>query len=127
MSLVPFLLDVRFPRANHMQTTEIIIVVIIIMPATLGFVRAARPLTHKSQVARFSVAARKMAGGDAGSPRSGGAASGDAFTKREEASENLYVKRMEREKLEAARAKVKQGEDSLAKDRAAVEELEKKK
>jgi len=108
-----------------MQTTEIIIV--IIMPATLGFVRAARPLSSKSHVARFSVAARKMAGGDAGSPRSGGAASGDAFTKREEASENLYVKRMEREKLEAARAKVKQGEDTLAQDRAAVEELEKKK
>ena len=98
-----------------------------IMSAPMRFIRAARPLANTPQVARFSVAARRMAGGDTGAPRSGGVASGDAFTKREEASENFYVRQHEKEKLEAARAKVKAGEDALAKDKAAVEELEKQK
>lgn len=89
----------------------------------MRFIRAARPLTNTAQVARFSVAARRMAGGDAGSPRSGGTASGDAFTKREEASENLYVKQHEKEKLEALRAKIQKNEAALAKDKEAAEKL----
>ena len=88
------------------------------MSSTLRIARVARPLVANSQVARFSIAPRMMAAGDAGSPRSGGAASGDAFTKREEASENLYVKRQEAEKLQALREKVKKGEAQLAKDKA---------
>lgn len=67
-----------------------------------------------------------MAGGDAGAPRSGGAASGDAFTKREEASENMYIKNQEREKLEALKKKVQQGESQLAKDKAELDKIQKK-
>jgi len=67
-----------------------------------------------------------MAAGDSGSPRSGGAASGDAFTKREEAAENLYVKRQEAEKLQALREKVKKGEAQLAKDKADLDKADKK-
>lgn len=95
------------------------------MSTPMRIIRAARPLCNTPQVARFSVAARRMAGGDAGAPRSGGAASGDAFTKREEASENLYVKRHEKEKLEALRAKIQKNESDLAADKATIEKLEK--
>lgn len=91
----------------------------------MRMIRAARPLTNTTQVARFSVAARRMAGGDAGSPRSGGAASSDAFTKREEASENLYVKQHEKEKLDALRAKIQKNEAALAKDKETAEKLSK--
>ena len=96
------------------------------MSSALRIARVARPLVANSQVARFCIAPRMMAAGDAGSTRSGGAASGDAFTKREEASENLYVKRHEAEKLEALRKKVKQGEDQLAKDKADLAKADKK-
>jgi hypothetical protein len=41
----------------------------------------------------FSVAAARMAGGDTGATRSGGAASSDAFNKREAADESLYIKK----------------------------------
>lgn len=97
------------------------------MSAPMRIIRAARPLANTPQVARFSVAARRMAGGDTGAPRSGGSAKSDAFTKREEASENLYVRQHEKEKLEAARAKVRASEDALKKDKAAVDELIEKK
>jgi hypothetical protein len=96
------------------------------MSSALRIARVARPLVANSQVARFSIAPRMMAAGDAGSARSGGAASGDAFTKREEASENLYVKRQEAEKLEAMRKKVKDGEAQLAKDKADLDKADKK-
>lgn len=69
----------------------------------------------------FSTAARRMAGGDTGAPRSGGAANSDAFTKREEASENLYMKQREREMLQQRIAKNKQ---QVADDEAAMKKLE---
>jgi ATPase inhibitor, mitochondrial len=54
----------------------------------------------------FSVAARRMAEGDSGAPRSGGAAQGDAFTKREQANEDYNIRMREKEKLEALRKKI---------------------
>jgi hypothetical protein len=67
-----------------------------------------------------------MAEGDAGAPRSGGAAQGDAFTKREQASEDYYVRQQERQKLEALKKKIADQEAALAKDREEVEQLNKK-
>ena len=67
-----------------------------------------------------------MAEGDAGAPRSGGSAQGDAFTKREQASEDYYVKNQEREKLEALKKKIADQEAALAKDREEVEKISKK-
>jgi len=43
--------------------------------------------------------------GDTGSQRSGGFSQGDAFTKREAASENQYIQQKEMEKLRALKAK----------------------
>ncbi|KAF1356246.1 mitochondrial ATPase inhibitor, IATP-domain-containing protein [Delphinella strobiligena] len=97
------------------------------MSAPMRFVRAARPLTKTTQTARFSAVARRAAGGDAGAPRSGGSAQGDAFTKREEASENYYVRQHEKEKIEALRAKIRQGEADLKKDNEALNALNKEK
>ena len=67
-----------------------------------------------------------MAEGDTGAPRSGGAAQGDAFTKREQASEDYYVKEQEKQKLEALRKKIADKEADLAKDREEVERISKK-
>lgn len=74
----------------------------------------------------FSIAARLRAEGDAGAPRSGGAAASDSFTKREQANEDFYVKQQEREKLEALKKKIADSEEQLAKDRKDAEEMGKK-
>ncbi|KAL8713195.1 MAG: hypothetical protein Q9220_002716 [cf. Caloplaca sp. 1 TL-2023] len=47
-----------------------------------------------------------MAEGDTGSTRSGGEAQGDAFSKREKAGEDLYVRQKEMEKLQALQQKI---------------------
>lgn len=67
-----------------------------------------------------------MAEGDTGAPRSGGSAQGDAFTKREQASEDYYVRQQEKEKLEALRKKIADKEADIAKDREEAEKIMKK-
>ena len=71
----------------------------------------------------FTALTRKMAEGDAGAPRSGGAAQGDAFTKREQASEDYYIKQQQQEKLKALRQKIADKEADIAKDREEVEKM----
>ncbi|KAK3116778.1 ATPase inhibitor [Teratosphaeriaceae sp. CCFEE 6253] len=82
--------------------------------------------TTTSTTRPFSLAARRMAEGDAGAPRSGGAAQGDAFTKREQASEDYYVREQEKEKLAKLKQKIADQEAQLAKDRQEVEGMAKK-
>jgi len=110
------LFPIQFQANHHFQ----------IMSSALRISRSFRPLTNQVQAARFSVAARMMAEGDSGSARSGGSASSDAFTKREEASENLYIKQQEKQRLEALKAKIAKGEDQLAKDKKEAEDMSKK-
>ena len=74
----------------------------------------------------FSAAARKMAEGDTGSTRSGGAAQGDAFTKREQANEDYYVREQEKKKLADLRKKIADREAENAKDREELEKINKK-
>ncbi|KAL9030855.1 MAG: hypothetical protein Q9196_001054 [Gyalolechia fulgens] len=59
-----------------------------------------------------------MAEGDTGGVRSGGQAQGDAFSKREAANEDLYVRQKEMEKLAALKKKIEEHKKHL-------EELEK--
>ncbi|KAF2228058.1 mitochondrial ATPase inhibitor, IATP-domain-containing protein [Elsinoe ampelina] len=94
------------------------------MTAALRTFRTVRSSAPRLQTASFSVAARRMAGGDAGAPRSGGASQGDAFTKREEASENLYIKQQEQEKLKQLKAKIASSKEQLAKDEKDLKDLE---
>lgn len=75
----------------------------------------------------FSAIFRRMAEGDAGAPRSGGQAQSDAFTKREKASEDYYVKQQEQKKLEELRKRIADKEADLAKDRKEAEEIMQKK
>ncbi|KAF2677575.1 hypothetical protein K458DRAFT_238604, partial [Lentithecium fluviatile CBS 122367] len=58
----------------------------------------------------FSTSARAMSAGDTGSgfSRPGGSRSGDAFTKRETAAEEMYIKQEEKAKLLAIKAKLHQ-------------------
>ncbi|KAF2139905.1 uncharacterized protein K452DRAFT_289287 [Aplosporella prunicola CBS 121167] len=46
----------------------------------------------------FSTTVRTMAAGDAGSTRAGGEKAADAFTKREAAAEEMYIRQEERQK-----------------------------
>ncbi|KAK3674436.1 ATPase inhibitor [Recurvomyces mirabilis] len=82
--------------------------------------------TTTSSTRSFTVAARRMAEGDAGATRSGGAAQGDAFTKREQASEDFSIRQREKEKLEALKRKVADSEAQLQKDRDEIENMSKK-
>jgi len=95
------------------------------MSSALRLSRSIRLVASQTQSARFSVAARMMAEGDTGAPRGGGAASSDAFSKREEASEGLYIKQQERQKLEALRAKIQKQEEDLAKDKQQAADMQK--
>ena len=67
-----------------------------------------------------------MAEGDTGAPRSGGSAQGDAFTKREQASEDYAIKQREKEKLQELRQRIADKEAELAKARFEAEEILKK-
>ncbi|KAK4548905.1 hypothetical protein LTR36_008678 [Oleoguttula mirabilis] len=73
----------------------------------------------------FSAVTRHMAAGDTGGTRSGGAAQGDAFSKRERANEDYEIRRREMDKLEALKRKIADNEAQLAKDRQEVEGLSK--
>jgi len=63
-------------------------------------------LASRTTARPFSLVARRMAEGDAGATRSGGAAQGDAFTKREQASEDYYVRQQEKDKLAKLKQKI---------------------
>ncbi|MCJ1442017.1 MAG: hypothetical protein MMC23_002509 [Stictis urceolatum] len=65
-----------------------------------SLIKTSKPALRLQQ-RTISTSIARMAGGDTGAPRSQGMASGDAFTKREEANENYYVKQREKEKSAA--------------------------
>ncbi|KAF2763945.1 hypothetical protein EJ03DRAFT_332305 [Teratosphaeria nubilosa] len=71
----------------------------------------------------FSIAAPRMAAGDTGAPRSGGASQGDAFSKREQANEDYNIRQREMEKLKALKAKIADSEAQLAKDKKDMEAM----
>jgi len=82
---------------------------------------ALRPAFRQNTVkALFSTSVQMRAEGATGSgeSRPGGAASGDAFTKREKANEDYSIKQREREKLLALKAKI-------AEQKKHLEELDK--
>ncbi|KMU80187.1 hypothetical protein CISG_08295 [Coccidioides immitis RMSCC 3703] len=56
----------------------------------------------------FSIAAARMGEGDTGAVRPGGVQSGDAWTKKESAQENMFIRQQEIEKLRALKEKLKQ-------------------
>ncbi|KXG47156.1 ATPase inhibitor, IATP, mitochondria [Penicillium griseofulvum] len=71
------------------------------------FVRPAATANRAVFTRSFSVAVPRMGEGDTGAPRSsGGASSGDAFTKREAAQESLYIREKELEKLAQLKKKI---------------------
>ncbi|KAF1955343.1 hypothetical protein CC80DRAFT_415755 [Byssothecium circinans] len=75
-------------------------------------VKAGRPLATQRF---FSTSMRAMTAGDTGSgtSRAGGIRSGDAFTKREAAAEELYIKQEERNKLLAIRQRLMQQQQHI--------------
>nr|OQO24950.1 hypothetical protein B0A51_04728 [Rachicladosporium sp. CCFEE 5018] len=89
--------------------------------------RLALPRTLPTATRSFTSVTRRMAEGDTGATRSGGAASSDAFSKREAADESMYIRRQEQEKLAALKKKIADGEAEIAKHRKEAEKLGKQK
>ncbi|EFQ99718.1 hypothetical protein MGYG_02731 [Nannizzia gypsea CBS 118893] len=92
------------------------------------FRQLARPAFRASRLPAtrsFSVAAVRMTEGSTGAPRSGGSHSGDAWTKKESAEENLYMRKKEHEKLLALKEKLKQQRAHLDELDAHIDELTK--
>lgn len=58
-------------------------------------------------------------------PGAGGATQGDSFKKRESASEDLYVRQQEQEKLRILKQKIQDSEKQLAKDKEDAAKMEK--
>merc|ERR1712072_322594 len=88
---------------------------------------ATRALPRAQPARTFATTTYRMAAGDTGSPRSGaGGAGGDAFSKREQANEEMEFRRREKERLETLKKKIADSEAQLSKDRAEAEELNKK-
>lgn len=96
------------------------------MSLTRTFIRQL-PRIPTTSTRSFSAITRRMAEGDTGATRSGGAAQSDAFTKREQASEDYYVKQQEQKKLEELRKRIADKEADLAKDRKEAEDIMQKK
>lgn len=98
-----------------------------LIPLSMSALRITRALPKTAVSSRsFSIAARRLAGGDTGGTRSGGSASGDAFTKREEANEAHYIKQQEAQKLATLKKKIADAEAELAKHKKEAEDLSKK-
>ncbi|MCJ1374057.1 hypothetical protein MMC20_005287 [Loxospora ochrophaea] len=88
---------------------------------------AIKPTIRNStlQQRAFSVSVVRMAEGDTGAIRSGGAAQGDSFSKREKANEDLYVKDQERQKLAALKAKLEEQRKHLTELDKHIDQLQK--
>ncbi|ORY14180.1 mitochondrial ATPase inhibitor, IATP-domain-containing protein [Clohesyomyces aquaticus] len=81
-----------------------------------AIIKTARPLASRRLL---STSAKAMSGETgSGFSRPGGVRSGDAFTKRETASEEMYIREEEKAKLNAIKEKLKQ-------QKKHIEELEK--
>ncbi|KAK5663633.1 hypothetical protein OQA88_4064 [Cercophora sp. LCS_1] len=75
-----------------------------------SIIRAARPSAFALRT--FTTTARTMAAGDTGAPpKTGGL--GDAFQRRERASEEMAIRKIEAEKLQALREKIKKQQEHL--------------
>ncbi|KAB2580776.1 hypothetical protein DIS24_g5626 [Lasiodiplodia hormozganensis] len=72
-----------------------------------------RALRAPATARPFSTSIRAMAAGDTGATRSGGEKAGDAFTKREAAQEEFYIRQEERRKLLALKEKLKKQREHL--------------
>lgn len=73
---------------------------------------------------QFSVATKRFAEGDTGATRSRGVQGGDAFTRREKAAEDMYIKSREKEIVQLLREKIAKQEEQLAKDLAMLAAME---
>ncbi|XDG06635.1 hypothetical protein ABKA04_006250 [Annulohypoxylon sp. FPYF3050] len=80
-----------------------------------------------SSTRAFSTTLRVMAEGDTGSPNKMGSlgGSGDAFQKREKASEDYAIRQRERQKLLELRAKLREQQEHLQKLSDHIDELTK--
>ncbi|KAK5057565.1 hypothetical protein LTR84_011565 [Exophiala bonariae] len=80
----------------------------------------ATPVVRRS----FSSTVMRAAEGDTGAPRSGGSASSDAFTKREQASEAKYIRDKELESIKKLKEKLEAQREHLNKLDQHIKDME---
>jgi hypothetical protein len=81
--------------------------------------------THLSRTIRpFSATALQLAEGDTGSVRQGGQRSGDTWSRREKALEDMYIKEREKEIIAMLREKIAAQVKALDKDRLMLNQME---
>ncbi|ODQ78463.1 hypothetical protein BABINDRAFT_39410 [Babjeviella inositovora NRRL Y-12698] len=81
-------------------------------------------ISRRALTSNRAIAMRMYSEGATGAPR--GASSDDAFSKREAAQENLYVKQHEKEQLAALRKKLAEQEKTISDIQGKLDDLEKK-
>ena len=92
-------------------------------PLTLRLVRLPPQLHHQLR-RTFSLTPLKRAEGDTGSHPRGGERTADAWSRREKASEDMYIRNREKEILQLLREKISLQEEALRKDREVLERIE---
>ncbi|KAH0835324.1 hypothetical protein AYO21_01546 [Fonsecaea monophora] len=87
-------------------------------------VKLARASAAPSIRRSFSITAMRASEGDTGGLRSGGSAAGDAFTRREQASETKFIREKEMESLRKLKEKLAQQRKHLDELDEHIQELE---
>lgn len=72
----------------------------------------------------LSITATKLRDGDTGAIRPGGDRTGDSWSRREKAAEDLYIRGREKAILQLLKEKIIKQEEALAKDRAMLSAME---
>ena len=100
-------------------------------PASFCFLRLAPatrrtlpPLISRTTLRTLTTSPRLLAEGDVGATRAGGTAHGDAFTKREKAAEDMWIRDREKNVIAVLRDKIARQEAMLEEDRKALARME---
>lgn len=86
--------------------------------------RLSRPPLLRPHARSFCLTSKRLAEGDTGATRYGGQQSSDAFTRREKAAEDMYIKEREKEIVLLLREKIAKQQEQLAKDMAMLAAME---
>lgn len=96
-------------------------------PNPIMLLRTIRPIIspyNPTTLRPFATTAHRMAAGDTGSLRAGGERAGDSWSRREKASEDMYIRDREKQIMQMLKQKIADQEMKLAKDRAILSAME---
>lgn len=86
--------------------------------------RTSKPTTTTTALRTLTTTPSRPAEGDTGAMRAGGSAHSDAFTKREKAAEDMWVREREKNVMAVMREKIARQEALLEEDRKVLARME---